>query len=437
MRFIKRNGGFSYQRVVQLFCIPLLLLFLTHCSEFQTQPTPAPPKSETSTPLIKMTSVVSPDGSEHHFYPHPHYPGSDLIIYAHGYYSPEEPAWEPGDDEIDGTPFPVIAHELGFSYATTSYRYPGLNVPVGVLDLVSLVEYFENLYWTPKHIYLIGASEGGLITTKAVEEYPHVFSGGMATCGPVGNFQYQIKYLGDFHVVFNYFFPGKLPGDPTNIPQEVIDNWDTYKANIEQAIAANPNKTEQLLRVTDAAVDPADPSSVTKTVTDILWYNVFATNDAIFRLGGKPFDNRWKWYSGSNNDWRLNFRIKRYRAEQVALNTIEQDFQTSGDLSVPLVMLHTTADPVVPYWHEPLYRLKIFANGSGLMHTNIPIIRYGHCEFEMQDVLAGFAVLVFKVALQDLFVPQSLLPYADEQAEFLQTAEQFGTEPKIIYKVER
>jgi len=421
-------------RFITFFSILILIFIFYQCSEFQTEPAEAPQQPETLTLPNSMVSILSSNGSTYHIYTHPDLPGNDLIIYAHGYYSPEEDPWKPEDDEIDDTPFPVIAHQLGFSYATTSYPYPGLNVPDAVLDLVSLVDYFEQNFWVPEHIYLIGASEGGLITTKSVEQHPSKFSGGMATCGPVGNFISQINYLGDFHVVFNYFFPGVIPGDPTSIPQQVIDNWESYKENIKQAIAAKPGRTEQLLNVTGAAIDPADPTSVEKTVTDILWYNVFATNDAINRLGGKPYSNRWKWYSGSNNDWRLNFRIPRYRADSEAIDNMNRKFQTSGDLAIPLVMLHTALDPVVPYWHEPLYRLKIFTNGSGLMHTNIPVFRYGHCEFEMQDILAGFAVLVFKVALQDLFVPESLLPLAADQAEFLQKAEEFGAKPKIKLK---
>jgi hypothetical protein len=100
-------------------------------------------------------------------------------------------------------------------------------------------------------------------------------------------------------------------------------------------------------------------------------------------------------------------------------------------------MLHTTSDQIVPYWHEPLYRFKIFANGSGPLHTVIPVFRYGHCEFEMKNILVGFAVLVFKVALQDLLVPESLLPVAAEQIEFMHKAEEFGTKPKIILKSEQ
>jgi pimeloyl-ACP methyl ester carboxylesterase len=439
MKFDQNERRISFFRISITFFSLFLVLFLNHCSEHQTQPTQVSKEPEI---LILPTSIESgllKTGAEYYISAPESLSGADLIIYAHGYYSPyETDQWEPSDDEINGKLFSEIANDLHFAYATTSYSLPGLNVPMAVSDLVALVEYFVETKWQPEHIYLIGASEGGLITTLSLEQHPSIYSGGIATCGPVGNFRNQINYLGDFHVVFNYFFPGIVPGDPEGIPAGTYAQWENIKTAVENAITANPGKTRQLLAVTRAPIDPADPvSSTVKTVTDILWYNVFATEDAKEKLGGKPFSNRFKWYSGSNNDFRLNFRIKRYRAEQIAIDNINQYYQTSGDLSVPIVMLHTTGDPIVPYWHEPLYRLKVFANGSGLMHTNIPVVRYGHCEFEMQDILVGIAVLVFKVALQDLLVPESLLPEASNQAEFMQKAQEFGAKPKIIMKQDR
>ena len=51
---------------------------------------------------------------------------------------------------------------------------------------------------------------------------------------------------------------------------------------------------------------------------------------------------------------------------------------------------------------------------------------------EKAEILVGLAVLLFKVALQDLLVPASILPSAEEQAKFLQKAEEYGARPKII-----
>jgi hypothetical protein len=60
-------------------------------------------------------------------------------------------------------------------------------------------------------------------------------------------------------------------------------------------------------------------------------------------------------------------------------------------------MLHTLADPVVPYWHEPLYSWKVLLSGSLLRHISIPVPRYGHCNFTPQELLGTFALLYWKV----------------------------------------
>jgi hypothetical protein len=53
---------------------------------------------------------------------------------------------------------------------------------------------------------------------------------------------------------------------------------------------------------------------VGKTALDVLSYNVNATNDAIYWLGGNPYGNRYRWYSGSANDFLLNLRVQRFDA---------------------------------------------------------------------------------------------------------------------------
>ncbi len=40
-------------------------------------------------------------------------------------------------------------------------------------------------------------------------------------------------------------------------------------------------------------------------------------------------------------------------------------------------------------------------NGSFLLRTNIPIVRYGHCSFTTDELLAGFWLLVLRVTGQD------------------------------------
>lgn len=108
-------------------------------------------------------------------------------------------------------------------------------------DLKQLVARFSRQYGQPKHTYIVGASEGGLITTLLVERSPQLFAGGVAACGPIGDFRAQTDYFGDFRVLFDYFFPGVIPGNAITVPQEVIDDWNSrYVPAVRQAMTANP-----------------------------------------------------------------------------------------------------------------------------------------------------------------------------------------------------
>jgi len=336
----------------------------------------------------------------------------DLVVFAHGYVSPEEPIGIPEDQLTlpDGTSLPGILNGLGFGFATTSYRKNGLAVLPGIEDVKDAVAAFVAEQGPPRQTYLVGASEGGLVTALAVERSPEVFSGGVATCGPIGNFRRQVNYWGDFRVLFDFYFPGLLPPTAVNVPQYVRDQWDSYYVpRITLAFAARPGALDQLLRVSRAPFDPADADTKVATALGLLWYSAFATMDGISTLGGQPFDNTTRYYTGSANNWLLNLGVNRYRANPGALLAIEAGYQTSGRLAVPLVTMHTTADPIVPYGHEPLYSLKALLGGSGLLHMNLPVFRYGHCRFEPAEALVALGLLVLKVEGRELLNAERVL----------------------------
>ena len=125
----------------------------------------------------------------------------------------------------------------------------------------------------------------------------------------------------------------------------------------------------------------------------VIWAHGF--QDAESQLGGFPFENRWRWYSGSANDLRLNWRVKRFRADPDAVSEMEANYATSGYLERTLITMHTREDQQVPYIHEVMYMLKTIGRGSFLTdHLNIPIERYGHCQFTVEEALAGFVLML-------------------------------------------
>ena len=154
----------------------------------------------------------------------------DLVIFAHGYVSVTEPLDIPWSQMTfsNGTggviTMPALLNGMGYAFATTSYSVNGLAVKQGISDVIDLINVFqEQTGATPVHVYLVGASEGGLVTTLAIERHPEAFTGGLATCGPIGSFIKQVDYWGDFRVVFDYFMDTPdfdvLPGTAVKIPQ--------------------------------------------------------------------------------------------------------------------------------------------------------------------------------------------------------------------------
>ena len=71
---------------------------------------------------------------------------------------------------------------------------------------------------TTDRTHVAGVSEGGLVATLLAERSPELFSSALAACGPIGSFRQQINYLGDFRVLFDYYFPGVLPGSAVTMP---------------------------------------------------------------------------------------------------------------------------------------------------------------------------------------------------------------------------
>jgi dienelactone hydrolase len=354
----------------------------------------------------------------------------DLLVFAHGYVAPTD-----GDPVIpwdqlelpDGTSLPGIVTGLGFAFATTSYSDDGLAIVPGVQDVEDLVRHFRRLHPHTDHVYLTGASEGGLVTTLAVEQAPDVFSGGLAACGPVGDFRRQIDYLGDFRVLFDFFFPGLIPGSAIDPPEISQEDWDAlYVPAITAALRAHPVRLDRLLRVARAPFDPNEPDTKIETALGVLWYNVFATADAREKLGGgNPFDNSRRLYLGSGNDFWLNLLVDRFHADPSALAAIEAGYRTTGRLPAPLVTLHTTGDPIVPYWHEPLYTLKALPR-SGLQHVNLPVFRYGHCSFRAEEALVGLVLLVLKVEGRDLANAERVLTTDSARRRFRSLAKVNG-----------
>jgi pimeloyl-ACP methyl ester carboxylesterase len=282
---------------------------------------------------------------------------------------------------------------FGYAYATTSYRDNGLVVLPAIDDVVQLVEAVRaRVKPDPTRTLLVGFSEGGLVAALTLERHPELIDGALEACGPIGDFTRQIDYFGDARVLFDYYFPGVLPGTAVDIPAQLQAGWtSTYEPAVIAALTNDPERAAELAAVAGIPVPDAVVAAAT-TIAQVLWYNVFATTDAQERLGGNPYTNVGREYAGSSNDPALNAGVARYEPVTLARGSLGQ-YDTSGDLPGPVVTLHTTGDPEVPFFHEMLYREKVESKGRLDRLEQRSVERLGHCTFTSTELFDAFLAL--------------------------------------------
>jgi pimeloyl-ACP methyl ester carboxylesterase len=327
-----------------------------------------------------------------------------LVVWAHGFQDAGTPVQIP-DDQLctSGFCIPDLVNALGFGFATNSYRKTGLAVLQGEDDILDLVTRYSAEKGKPSKVFLVGASEGGLITTLALEQHSDVFSAGLAACGPIGDFPFQLAYFGDARAAFEVFFHGVIPGDPFHPSAALATSWASYYEHVVEPIVFNPanrSRLDQWVRVARLPYEPTDYlGSLRVSVRDVLRYSVVNLEDAAATLGGFPFDNQTRVYRGSTNDGVLNLLVPRVSADPAAVAAM-QSYQTTGLLARPLITIHTLRDQQVPFVHEQLYALKTYASGNlRTHHFPVAIDRFEHCNFTAQELLNGFLGMLFMDAV--------------------------------------
>lgn len=379
----------KFSTVVVLMLFPILLAAQSQCPSSCSCGIYGTPEGASGTAqyVVCMPPAASYNG--------------DMVLFAHGYVPLGAPTgtWLSQLALPNGTSIPGLLNSQGFGFAASSFSTDGLAILQGIRDTKALINVVSSHFSIPVHKYFVtGASEGGLVAAKALELSPASYGGGLAVCGPLGSFQKQLNYFDDVRVLFDYFFPRVLPGTATDIPTDLIAGWTAiYEPAVVKALNSNPLATLQLINTAQIEIG-LNPGNAADAITSALWYNVFATGNAVIVLGGNPYDNTKTVYKGSFNDTRLNMFVERAAASTTALNNLKS-YDTTGQLSRPLVTLHTLADPVVPYWQEPLYATKVQAQGSSSQLAQIPAPAYGHCNVTAAEAEAALLVMLVKAGL--------------------------------------
>ena len=353
-----------------------------------------------------------------------------LLLYSHGYVGPgsPNPAQDVGDPFTGG--FMLAA---GYALAGSSYATTGWAVHEAIPDQIAVLDVFQNSVGTPTKTIAWGHSLGGMITAGLVQEHPDRFNAALPMCGVVGGGVGLWNEALDGAFAFNTLLAGGalLVVHITNPTQNFI-----AAEAILAAAQATPQGRARLALVAALADVPGwfDPTSpepartdyATQQANQFLWLEFvdlpfqFAFRAELeFRAGGNPSFNTGVGYerqlahsadnaevqalyaaAGLSLDADLSIlkSAPRIAADPGALTYLSDNIIYNGELTIPVLTLHTTGDGLVPVEDERAYKKVVHEANDSTQLRQTFVHRAGHCEFTPAETIAALQTLEFRLA---------------------------------------
>ena len=315
-----------------------------------------------------------------------------LVLYAHGYVDPALPTALPSARNVTDLRDALLARGYGVAYS--SYSENGFALKEGVQQTRQLRGLFADAFGAPAHTYVTGQSLGGAVALMLAETNPGLFDGAMPQCTFDGGSQGEVAYLLNVRILFDYFFPGVIRGDAFHIPADLNFATEVVPA-VSTALLANPARALEMAAVTQIRIQYANFPELVTSVLNALFFQIRGTNDLLGRVHDRsPFDNMETVYTGSTDDQRLNASVERYTATPDAQHYLEQYYEPDGRLRLPVLTLHTTRDPIVPFSNEAQYADVVQGRGTSEWLVQRSFVRFGHCAITVDEQVTGLEQLV-------------------------------------------
>jgi pimeloyl-ACP methyl ester carboxylesterase len=312
-----------------------------------------------------------------------------LVLYAHGFVPSDAPVALPPE----GSLLISLLAPQGFAVAYSSFSENGWAVRDGMERTHQLLGIFSARFARPERVYVTGVSMGGLIAIKLSETYPNFYAGALPAGAVAGGPRRQFDYEANIWTLFDFLYPGVLPGDAANVP-EGIDVTQTVVLPALAAMEVDPSGAIAMAQIDQIPIPFATPDELVESILTALAYYATEFTDLTSRTHGHGFfDNSNMQYTGALPPEQLqaiNAGIQRFTASADALNYLEHFYNPSGALRIPMLTLATSRDPVVPGFHQISYRDGVASAGASYFLVQREIERYGHLTFTPRGVGAGF-----------------------------------------------
>ena len=348
-----------------------------------------------------------------------------LLLYSHGYVVPGSP--NPSQDVGD----PVTRNFLlanGFALAGSSYATTGWAVQQALPDQIDVLDAFQKMVGTPTRTIAWGHSLGGMITAGLIQKYPDRFDAALPMCGVLSGGVATWNQALDSAFAFNTLIAGGSL-QVVNI-SDPGGNLLSAEAALAVAQTTAPGRARLALVFalgdTPGWFDPASPEPArynfaAQETNQFLWASqvdfpfAFALRAELeLRADGNPSWNRGvnyrKQFAHSVDHDEVIALYKqagldleadldalndadRITANPSSVEYLEQNIVYNGDISVPVLTMHTTGDGLVSNQNEMAYADVVREDGHNRLLRRIFVHRAGHCTFTPAETVTALVNL--------------------------------------------
>jgi hypothetical protein len=304
--------------------------------------------------------------------------------------------------------------QFGFAAAASSYRpdaagLGGWAVKDGAEDTDNLRLRFIDIFGRPERTFVVGASEGGLITATIVERFGRDadgnlnYDGALPLCGPLAGGRKNWYGGFDLRVVYQYYcrnlprpsepqYPLYMGLAPNNTisPNELGARINECTGVLQQPFTRTPGQSSNLANILNVTKIPES-----FLLTDMGFATFGLQELTLVRTAGmSPVTNIGAEYKGSTDDAALNDNVFRAPAHPLADAFLAGAYDPTGELPMPVLTMHTIGDGLVIVENENAYRQIVDEAGHLERLQQNYVNANGHCEFTNSEVLAAFQGLL-------------------------------------------
>lgn len=375
-----------------------------------------------------------------------------LLLYSHGY-RPAQP-FPPNFTPVTTTPDPVPGWEegdtslgdallaKGYALAGSSYASNGWAVEDGVKAGEDLYSFFTQNVGTPKRVYVWGDSLGGLITQTLAEKHPEWVSGAAPLCGVQAGLVPNINLALDVTYGVQQLLVPDMQTTNYASYEDAVTAWQSAASKlIDSAKKQDLDAVGKILTIAAIVDAPSKTgtfdghdivSTVSGTIESLLTavgYGTVGRFDIEQRYGGNVSGNVNADYAARISESERatidavagegaaakNAAIldagPRITADAAATaKAVAQGGNPTGNVQVPTITMHTSADPLVIVQNETVLKDRYTKNqergtvkGGLVQLYTLPPAEYsqdsgapygaGHCNFTMASRVAVIDLL--------------------------------------------